>query len=595
MSRNISGGRLISRGVLAALMFCVLAAQAEDLILVVPGSHLDIGFTDTPAKVQASRIATLDAAIDAAEKDAGFRWTEEASWVVHAWLERHANDVARKAKLKSLVQSGRFAIGATYVNPHASLFPRSLHHLFAFNDVVEREFGVRPAVAVMNDVPSFPEALVDAAAAAGVRGFLLGTNLGFSPPLSKAMTSGPFIWRSSRGAEVVAYADPNSYTAAWSKWGIDPVTARFFNKAWRGMDDFAVAEAGIAAMWPGRSGLVAVEHAFDNWGCEGAKRLPAFAAKWNAAGKQPRIQAGTPAEAFAAWSKLKLPTLQGEWGGDWEIGRAACPVTVARLRAVAERTPPTAPLERRLAIAAAMDHSGGMGPGWPNYFTEEQTKAENAEWAEMFSKAIGETSQKSGSAGARASGRANLSAFAPWIETKLLSPRLVWCRHSFGRFYFPADAQSVGEAAGVEAAGRRLTLWARLDRTKIPNDDKDQVHIGWSVPLVARLSEIHAWPVGSDAGVTGRWLRGEPPQIFIAPDGLVIETAAGRLTVTSNLAFAYRIANVAGRARLQALLVSQSRLCHLKGGEKRVLPFADLYPGEPAQLDAELVLTLPAK
>jgi hypothetical protein len=499
--------------------------------------------------------------------------------------------------LRSLVQSGRFAIGATYVNPHAALFPRALHHLFAFNSVVEREFGARPAVAVMNDVPSFPEAIVDAAAAAGVKAFLLGVNLTFSPALPKAMTAGPFVWKSSRGAQVIVYADPAGYTAAWSKWGIDPVTARFFVKAFRDQDDFAVAESGVAAMWPGRSGLAVIQHAFDNWGCDGARRLPVFAAKWNAAGKRPRIAVGTPADALAAWSKLNLPALQGEWGGDWETVRASVPITTARLRRAAESVPASAPIERRLAIAEAMDHSGGMGPGWPNYFTEEQTKTENTEWAAIFRRATGDqpTAGIGGSGSpARQSARADLSAFAPWLDTARLSPRLAWCRHSFGKFHFPADAPAVGETASVETAGRRLTLRARLDRNKVPDDDKAQVHIGWSVPLTARLSELRAWPVGSAAAAARRWLPGEPPKVFVAPDGLMVDTPAGRFMVSSELAFTYRFAIVGGRSHLQVLLCSQSRLCHLKGGGKAVLPFADLYPGEPAILDAELVITAPA-
>ena len=110
-------------------------------IYVVPGSHLDIGFTDVPSKVKQARVATLDAALDEMESDPDFRWTEEAGWVLHAWLEKHAADDERMALARKHIRAGRLGIGASYVNPHAALFPRSLHHLFAFNEVVEREFA----------------------------------------------------------------------------------------------------------------------------------------------------------------------------------------------------------------------------------------------------------------------------------------------------------------------------------------------------------------------------------------------------------------------------------------------------------------------
>ena len=588
------------------IVWCVAAACSEaadgpDLILVVPGSHLDIGFTDVISKVKASRVATLDAALDAAGKDPDFRWTEEGSWVIHAWLERHTNDAARKARLKSLLQSDRFAIGATWCSPHAALFPRSLHHLFAFNEVIQREFGVRPTVAVMNDVPSFPEALVDAAAAAGVKGFLLGMNLEFSQPLPAHMTDGPFIWKSARGSQVIVSADKYSYTSAYSAWGIDPDTARFFGrKKFGDKKGFAVTEAGIADAGKDRIGLVAVQQAFDNWNCGAAVRTAKFARDWNAAGRKPPIKVGVPAHAFTAWEKLKLPILEGEWGGDWETVRASCPVWTARLRHAANVVPPHAPMERRLAIATAMDHSGGMGPGWPNYFTEEQTKQENIERSAIFREAIGhdDTNVLAG-VSARNTARIakpntpsaqQLTAFSAWIDVPRLKPQLVRDRPFPWGMCFSRNAQPIECPAGMEARGPRLALWARLDRAAIPGDDKGNVAVGWDIPLRGPTSNFRTWPAGSAAGAAGRWLPGKPAPTLIAPDGLIIETSAGRLSVTSALAFAFRILDVGGQAHLQALLVGQSRQCALKGGQKQVLPFADLYPGEPVVLDAELVL-----
>lgn len=581
----------------------VVIVGGPDSILVVPGSHLDIGFTDVPSKVKESRVATLDAAMAAAEKDPDFRWNEEGAWVVHAWLEKHANDAALKAKLRSLLQSGRFAVGASWCSPHAALFPHSLHHLFAFNETIKREFGVQPAYAVMNDVPAFPEALVDAAAAAGVQGFLLGVNLSFSQPLPAYMTSGPFIWRSSQGSQIVVSVDKDGYVAAFSKWGIDPGTALFFeNKKFGDKRGFDVTEAAITDAGKGRSGLVVAQQAFDNWDCRTAERTAMFAREWNTRGCKPPIKVGVPTEAFAAWKKLKLPTLEGEWGGEWEMVRATCPVWTARLRHAANSVPPDAPLERRLAIATAMDHSGSMGPGWPNYFTEDQTKQGNAEWAAIFREGIVDyDTDVMAAVSARNTARIakpnaqspqKLTSFSEWIDTSKFKPQIVRNGPSASGAFFDRNAQAVECPAGIEVKGPRISLWARLDRSTIPGDDKENVTVGWDVPLRGPASEIRAWPAGSKAGMAGRWLRGKQPLTQIAPDGLLIETAAGRLSITSALVFTFRILDVDSQAHLQALLVYQSRLCALKGGQKKVLPFSDLYPGEPALLDAELAIEI---
>ena len=43
---------------------------------------------------------------------------------------------------------------------------------------------------------------------------------------------------------------------------------------------------------------------------------------------------------------------------------------------------------------------------------------------------------------------------------------------------------------------------------------------------------------------------------------------------------------------LQGLVVAQSELCELRGGDSRVFPYSVLYSGEPAILDIDVVLEL---
>ncbi len=144
-------------------------------MFVVPGSHLDIGYTAPPSAIQALRIHSLDAAIDAAEHDPRFAWFEEGGWAVEAWLDHYHDQPDQIARLKKLVISGRIGVGATLLSAHAAAFPSALQLLTMHLDRVQRELGRRPTVAVVNDVPAVSEALVDALSAAGIRYLLDGT------------------------------------------------------------------------------------------------------------------------------------------------------------------------------------------------------------------------------------------------------------------------------------------------------------------------------------------------------------------------------------------------------------------------------------
>ena len=67
------------------------------------------------------------------------------------------------------------------------------------------------------------------------------------------------------------------------------------------------------------------------------------------------------------------------------------------------------------------------------------------------------------------------------------------------------------------------------------------------------------------------------------------------LRVSSPLAFSYSLIQDpadAGLTWLQVLLVRQCDLCELKDGTKKVLPFKDLYPGEPDVLDTWVEVAL---
>ena len=493
-------------------------------------------------------------------------------------------------------------MGACWVNAHAALFPQTLRALFAWHEEAEKAFGVRPTVAIVNDVPSVPDALVDAANDAGVHWFICGPNLAFSPPLPKEIT-GFRDRETARGSLASFFIDPDSYTAAFTRWGIDPVSARFFAKERYGnLEGKDLTRAAIAAMGnqEGMESFVLVQHAFDNWGVEAAVRLSTFATSWNATEK-PKIVLATPEQATGNWSAPEKETsARGEWDGSWEEARAQCPHWTARLRTAAKGLGPKETLERRLALATAMDHTGTLGPCWPGMLTEEETVQHNAEWAAIFKAAIGPTEDRRALTMLSATnefrieeGTKRPDKMPKGLDAAALDPAVRRGRHGLAGPWFEADAPVARAKTGIEADERSVTLWARLDRGVIPGDDAGIVVAGWDLPLSAAKKDVALVPLDPDgkARRTKR-LLGRDPDTWIAPDGVEVRGPDFALTVTSSHAFSWRLVERDGKARLQAMLVRQSRRSEFKGGGGKALAFEELYPGEPRFLDAELVVSV---
>ena len=61
-------------------------------MFILPGSLLDVGYTDRPSRVRDVRVRHFENAIHAAERDPEFFWFEEGGWAFHAWFQRYGRD-----------------------------------------------------------------------------------------------------------------------------------------------------------------------------------------------------------------------------------------------------------------------------------------------------------------------------------------------------------------------------------------------------------------------------------------------------------------------------------------------------------------------
>ncbi|KAF0245427.1 MAG: hypothetical protein FD180_1650 [Planctomycetota bacterium] len=584
---------------IAALVLSILLAHpslAEEVatIHVVPGSHLDIGFTDTPDGVKAKRIRVLDDAIAAAQADPEFRWFEESAWTIDAWREAHKDDPKSLDAFKALLKEGRISASASWCSPHAAMFADHLDLLFFHLDRFERDYGVRPVAAVLNDVPMFPQALVDACAAAGVKFLLVGANTAFSPPLPREIERTPFWWESPSGKRVLVWVDDDAYPAAYMKWGFDPDTARFF--APKEFDPKVGAletmEKGISRMVRSLAsprGAAIVQHAFDNWDTGPAKKLPGFAKQWNDSKKGPRISLGGP-EAFFRDIEERcgkdLPVKRGEWGGAWDAIRACNPVWTWRLRAAMKKMPADAPYATRALLATAIEHSQGLGPGWGGMLTEAQTLAHNDQVAGLFRRAVTAVDPKLA------------DAVPPPIEMPKCEgePEAWKAVLTRPRARFRAGKQWLGPFVVDSAPEIRTELVYCTDQTVYTirsSFDRAALGVGdgaavIEIPLRAAAKDVTLAPADSPDACEGKWLRGEAPSFVVAPIGLRVNGLAHALKVTSDLVFSWCVVKDKDDAKscwLQGLVARQSRQCEFKDKTEKVLDFEKLYVGEPQKLE----------
>lgn len=594
------------RGLGLALVAITGVANAADRgndtgfqpVYLVPGSHLDLGYTAPLSEVTAERIRILDDAIAAAELDAEFVWFEEAGWTAEVWLDHYRADPARIASLRRLVMDGRIGFGATMLSGHAAAFPEGLPLLTMHLDRVEEMLGRRPDVAVVNDVPSVPSTFRDAIATAGVTRLLMGPNLIFSPPTSEAPVRKPFRWMSPNGKYVDVFIDPDGFTAGFGVWGLPPECARVFEPARFGLatDDDEVLARGVAGgmeRLAQAKGALLVQHAFDNWDTACARELPDAVRRWNTLAGGAKIELAQPARYF---DRLTIPPLiRGEWAMDWDVIRASEPLWTWRLREAMRAVDATTPRPARLALVEAMDHNVGIGPRWRPDLSMAAAVRHVEDVAMLYRRAV---RAMLGPSGVRARPPPLAAPMeGPWPES--------WRRY-LGQ---PEDAvrmragnapmQPMVDAADrtwrapliVRADSRRLVARATLDRVAGERVMGQRYRIVLEVGIRRPVASLSLELVGSDDAARHGWLSGRRPSAVVSPAGVIVRGGDGlALRAHGPLVLVWGLqADPEDPALtwLQALAVNNATHAEVRH-QPVLLPFQQLYPGEPVVFDVEV-------
>lgn len=299
-------------------------------LYLIPHSHTDLGYSHDPLAALELHDRFLDRAIGLCEQTrdcpegARFRWTVEVfASALHWWEHRGTADHRR---LRECLTRGEIAIGARYLNGTELYAPEDVAWEATQSARLARLTGLRPDVAVQNDVNGFPLAFARSLAAGGVTTLVMGLNttMGHSPvPRCSA-----FRWDLGDGREWLV----------WNGWIYNRI------KGYCHLDELgdmfhARVEAFLASLPPNYPYDFAVTSALigDNTGP--FVHLPEQVRRFNESSNTLQLRLATFAE-FAATLRSQardLPTYAGQWPDFWTFGAGSMPQWVGMVRRAQRR------------------------------------------------------------------------------------------------------------------------------------------------------------------------------------------------------------------------------------------------------------------
>ncbi|MGH9641407.1 MAG: polysaccharide lyase family protein, partial [Terriglobales bacterium] len=176
-------------------------------VALIPHEHLDVGFTDYPAKVAELHSQSIDQAMGLIKKTPDFRWTLDGSWVADQYLSGR-NSEAREQFLRH-VRDGSIVIPPEFANQHTGNaswegLARSLYgqHQLA------REYKLPLAdAAQIVDVPSYTWGYASLLHDAGIKYLVAASNSWRAPVmlLGRWNEKSPFYWEGPDGGRVLMW------------------------------------------------------------------------------------------------------------------------------------------------------------------------------------------------------------------------------------------------------------------------------------------------------------------------------------------------------------------------------------------------------
>jgi alpha-mannosidase len=284
-------------------------------VAIIPHEHLDIGFTDYPAKVAELHSQSIDAAMDLIDKTPDFRWTLDGSWVAEQYLNGR-NPQAREQFLDR-VRNGSIVIPPEFATQHTGNaswegLARSLYdqHRLA------REHKLPTAdAAQIVDVPSYTWGYSSVLHDAGIKYLIAASNSWRAPVmlLGHWNEKSPFYWEGPDGSRVMMWysrAYLQAHTLFGSPWRMESIRDALpvFLQAYT-RPDYTASTAIIFGTQLENTPL--------------AKEQSEIVSTFNHEFAWPRLQFSTVHSALQqiehGW-KGEIPVVRGDFGPYWEDG-----------------------------------------------------------------------------------------------------------------------------------------------------------------------------------------------------------------------------------------------------------------------------------
>ena len=407
-------------------------------IYITPLSHYDFGFVEPPDAVRERAARHIDEVIRVAQENLNFKWTIESIWQVNEWLKRQKKpssvlpkDKERIKILMDLIKSGRITLSTSWGSMHTDFMGQEeLNRLTYDYAKLERTYGVKSEIALLDDVPGHPTSLPNVLAGSSTKYLVVGANLFISDATSLAPGKVPFYWESPDGSKVLTWVSQSrrgGYTEGLTDfyldpYSLDPYTDKtpfdMFNPELAGKKTpLEVQEIGVTELLNryNKAGYkfdaVMAMYAHDFVEPTDVINLDKAVKLWNKNHKEVQLKIATPNEFLTYIEKKygsQLETHRGEWSGLWSEAKTQSP----QISALARYTHDHAPAAETLWSGITMtrnypypvgnfnsiyelvftydEHSGAGNNGWTQLNSREPLEEQNRQYVRFMNQSTSE-------------------------------------------------------------------------------------------------------------------------------------------------------------------------------------------------------------
>jgi len=404
-------------------------------VYITPLSHYDFGFVEPPDAVRERAARHIDEVIRVAETNPNFKWTIESVWQVNEWLKRQKKptsvlpkDKEKIARLMNLIKRGQIALSTSWGSMHTDFMgAEELNRLVYDYAKLERTYGIKSEVALLNDVPGHPTSLPNVLAGSGTKYLVTGANLFIQQATTLAPGNVPFYWQSPDGNKVLTWVSQSKrggYTEGLTDFYLDPFSLdpytdktpfEMFNPELAGKKTpMEIMEIGVTELLNryNKAGYkydaVMAMYAHDFIEPTDVINLDKAVKMWNAKHKQIQLKIATPNE-FLKYIETKyaalIPTHRGEWSGLWSESKTQSPRISALARYAHDHTPATETLWSAISMTRKIpfpvgnfssiydlmltydEHSGAGNNGWIQLNSREPLEEQNRQYVRYMNTA----------------------------------------------------------------------------------------------------------------------------------------------------------------------------------------------------------------